>query len=153
VIKRRSEVQQQTQQPVPGPTSPAGASAPGPGPSSNQGPPRTAAPATAPATPPPAGDPPKTSQTSGSIVAEGDEVTVCYGVDKYSPVQYNNFEHGPFFVKTKVRAGETHGDAGARAWNAALGLAKGSYPGKAQEYLENLKKLGIIITNAGGQVR
>ena len=87
---------------------------------------------------------PKTSSTQGSVEVEGDEVTVCYGPDKYSPVQYNTFEHGPFFVKTKVRAGETVEDAGARAWNACLALAKGAYPGKKQEYLANLRELGIL---------
>lgn len=88
--------------------------------------------------------PDRSSRELGSVSVEGDEVTVCYGTDTYRPVEYNSFQHGPFFVKTKVRAGETTADAAARAWNSALALAKGSYPGKAQEYLKNLRELGIL---------
>lgn len=78
--------------------------------------------------------------------AEGEEVTICYGIEKYSPVQYNSFEHGPFFVKVKVAPGETHLDAATRAWNAAATMAKATYVAKEQAYLERLKALGHKIS-------
>jgi hypothetical protein len=84
--------------------------------------------------------------TSPPLVGdEGTEVTISYGEETYSPVQFNAFKHGPFFVKVKVRPGETIQDAGARAWNAAIELAKGAYPGKEQAYLANLRKLGLLV--------
>lgn len=76
------------------------------------------------------------------FAAEGDEVTVYYGTEKYSPVQYNTFEHGPFFVKVKVGPGESHADAATRAWNAAAAAAAATYPVKEQAFLDNLRKLG-----------
>lgn len=87
------------------------------------------------------------SQRSFSDADDGDgvEVTVTWGTDKYQPVQFNVFEHGPFFVKVKCRKGESVVDAGSRAWAVAQSLAKATYPAKAQEYLANLKKLGHSI--------
>lgn len=137
MIKKRSEVQGAQQSNAPPSTA---QEQPKPGPSS----PPSATPQTqAPQATKPAEAPPRSMQHQGSVSCEGDEVTVCWGPDRYQPVDYNSFEHGPFFVKTKVRAGETYSDAAARAWNAVVVLAKGAYPGKSQEYLENLRKLGI----------
>jgi hypothetical protein len=64
-----------------------------------------------------------------------DKVTVCFGEEKFAPVQYHSFGIGPFFMTTTVRAGETPEEAMLRAHRACEAVARKIYPGKRDAFL------------------
>lgn len=57
------------------------------------------------------------AQTTVPASDVGEEVTVTYGEQVFSPVQYNSFRVGPMTTTTRVRPGETRADAARRAFD------------------------------------
>lgn len=70
----------------------------------------------------------------------GDEVTACWGPEKYSPYRYQPFELGPFIAKTKVRPGETGSQAMARAYRVCLGFAKSAWDETIRSNIARVKQ-------------
>lgn len=67
----------------------------------------------------------------------GEEVTVTWGADKYSPKQFNTIETPSFSRTTKVRPGETATDAMRRCYNEIKALAQESFDDKFRMFAKN----------------
>lgn len=67
-----------------------------------------------------------------------DEVTACFAEERFSPIQYQSFGVGPFWAKTRVRAGETTEQALMRAYEACRAAARLSYRDKRDEFIANV---------------
>lgn len=80
-----------------------------------------------------------------------DEVTACYGEQKFSPVQYHMFNVGPFFYKTQVRRGETPAEALDRAYRVCVEAARKAYPIARDEFLERVKDSQHAARRRGGE--
>ncbi len=65
-----------------------------------------------------------------------DKVRVVWGQMKISPVQYSNFDLGPFEFETEVRSAETPEEAMDRAYTVVEGFAKKSYAKKIALFKE-----------------
>lgn len=72
---------------------------------------------------------------------EGDEITVVWGEEKYSPKPYMNFAVGPIYAKTKVRAGETAEEAHARVWKWLEARAREQFNTQLNRFRINLQEL------------
>ena len=81
----------------------------------------------------------------------GDTVTVTWGEEMFSPVQYNNFRVGPFMATTKIRVGETAFTASRRALFELSKLAEVEFETKATAYLQRLATVGkkALATRGG----
>ncbi len=64
--------------------------------------------------------------SNGAVPPEGksEEVTVCWGEEKFSPKAYHSMSVGPFFAKTQVRPGETQEEAMNRAYDKLVHSAE-----------------------------
>lgn len=72
---------------------------------------------------------------------EGTEVTVCWGEEKFSPMQYNSFGVGPFFAKGKTRPGESIYDASQRLMQDIAAFAERERSRKVKDYLAALQEV------------
>lgn len=82
---------------------------------------------------------------SNSVVPqedELDEITVCWSEEKFAPVSYHSFGIGPFYMKTKVKPGETPEEAFQRAWDVLDKMARQMYPAKRNGFFERLNYKG-----------
>jgi hypothetical protein len=70
-----------------------------------------------------------------------DDVTVTWGEEVYSPVQYNSFRLGPYSMTTAVRPGETRAQAFERAYDDLERLAAASFAKKREAFFKNLGTL------------
>jgi len=68
-----------------------------------------------------------------------DEVTVNWGAEKISPIQYNTMDIGPFSMRTKVRPGETAEEAMARAYAACRNFAMSTFAGKRDAFIAEVR--------------
>ena len=66
-----------------------------------------------------------------------DIVTVVWGKELIAPVQYNNFEVGPFTMTTEVLPHETPEEAWARAYGFLDRQARASYAEKLKTFREH----------------
>ncbi len=64
-----------------------------------------------------------------------DTVTVTYGIERYSPVQYQHFEVGPFMATSDVRPGETIASATARVHGELAAFADTERVRKARAFV------------------
>jgi hypothetical protein len=71
----------------------------------------------------------------GDLFAEGEEVTITWGKELYSPKQFHTYEVGPFVWATRVRNGETRAAAAARLQQELNAFAEGERERKKQSYL------------------
>lgn len=71
----------------------------------------------------------------------GDTIEVVWGAEKYSPRQYMNFETGPIFAKTKVRAEESPDEAHARVWRWLEACAREQFNCQLNRFRANLTEL------------
>lgn len=76
---------------------------------------------------------------------EGTEVTVSWGEEKFSPVQYNSFSVGPYFAKGKTRAGESVMQASNRLMRGLCEFAEHERKTKTDGYLQALREIGRIV--------
>jgi hypothetical protein len=65
-----------------------------------------------------------------------DTVTVTWGKQLIAPVQYNNFEVGPFVMTSEVRPGEKPSEAMTRVYAVLEGFARESYKTKIAAFRE-----------------
>jgi hypothetical protein len=72
---------------------------------------------------------------------EGDSVSATAAECLYTPKPYNSFRVGPFTVTTRVRAGETHADAGRRAKRAADKLFEESFAERLAAFIAEMRKV------------
>jgi hypothetical protein len=71
----------------------------------------------------------------------GDELTIVWGEEKYSPKPYMNFAVGPIYAKSKVRAGETAEEAHARVWKWLEARAREQFNSQLNRFRINLQDL------------
>ena len=71
---------------------------------------------------------------------EADRITVYWGTEKLSPVQYNSFEHGGFHYTTTIQESETPEEAFTRAWNFLDKMARKTYAKKIASFKDNIGK-------------
>lgn len=70
-----------------------------------------------------------------------DEVTACWGEEKYSPVQFNFVAHGPFYAKVRLRPGESPEQALMRGMDVCRTVAAKSWPVRRDAFLDRLKDI------------
>jgi hypothetical protein len=80
----------------------------------------------------------------------GDLVSVTWGAEKFSPVQYHTFDLGPFSYTTKVRPGETPAEAAQRAYKVCERIARETYVDKRDEFLRNVREAASAAKAARG---
>ena len=71
-----------------------------------------------------------------------DTITVTYGAQKFSPVQYQLFDVGPFSMTTTVKPDETPEQAYARAYAFLAGCAKAAFATAKVEFLQRVRDAG-----------
>jgi hypothetical protein len=77
--------------------------------------------------------------------SEGEEVSVTWGAEKYSPVQYQVCEVGPLFGKTVIRKGETRKRAAMRLHQELAEIGAELRRSKVEEFLEGLKHVSAEV--------
>ena len=82
-------------------------------------------------------------------MCEGDEVSVTFGEETFSPVQYNSFRIGPFFYKTRVHKGETPEQAFDRANAYVTRMAQRAFKEKMETYFGHLREAGKAANPKG----
>lgn len=84
------------------------------------------------------------------VESDGETVTACFGEEKFSPRQYQNFAIGPYFRSTKVQPGETPAQALTRANEELRVFANVEFQQKAKDFLDRLAWLDEELRNRGG---
>lgn len=74
-----------------------------------------------------------------------DKVKATWGLMKISPIQYNNYDVGPFEMVTDVLAGETSAQAFARAYAACEAMAKASTETKARQFKDAFEQANRVV--------
>lgn len=64
----------------------------------------------------------------------GDLITVTWGEEKFSPVQYHSFAVGPFSITSKLLPGETYEMAYTRLWNHLDNIARTCFIMKRNDF-------------------
>ena len=64
------------------------------------------------------------------------KVRAVWGPMKIAPIQFNNFDVGPFEMETEVKPGETHEEAFDRAYAECEKMARRSYAEKLKLFRE-----------------
>lgn len=77
-------------------------------------------------------------------------VTVTWGEEVISPVQYQSFRVGPFTMTTKIKEGESTVDAMHRAYAALEQFARNTYPMKRKTFLDELSRSDRFISGGYG---
>jgi hypothetical protein len=70
-----------------------------------------------------------------------DSVTVCFGVQKFNPGNYQSLELGPFYMKTDVKPGESVEEALERAYSALEGFARKVWARTLKDFQERAQSL------------
>ncbi len=70
----------------------------------------------------------------------GDRVTVTFGAQKFSPVQYHVLDIGPFSMETTVQKGETDEQAMERAYRSLAETARQAFKREMPPFLERVKE-------------
>lgn len=71
---------------------------------------------------------------------EGTEVTVVWGEEVFSPVQYNSFRVGGTSIKTTTKPGETVRQAHQRVWKMLEELAETQFADKVNGFGERINR-------------
>lgn len=66
-------------------------------------------------------------------------LTVTWGKEGFSPIQFHTFEVGPYTASTTIRPGETMGQAAERLRRQLAGLVEAEFPRKLEEYLRRVR--------------
>jgi hypothetical protein len=82
-----------------------------------------------------------TNKAEVPALDEGEEITVVWGEEKYSPKPYMNFAVGPIYAKTKLRPGETADEAHARVWKWLEARAREQFNSQLNRFRINLQEL------------
>jgi hypothetical protein len=85
---------------------------------------------------------PPAQSIAGENPDAGDEVSATWGREKYSPVQYNDCDVGPFSGTTHVRAHESRAQAFARLTGELTALAEAERERKLNAFTASLAALG-----------
>jgi len=72
---------------------------------------------------------------TGILAGAGQEVTVYWGEEIFSPQQFHTFKVGPFSATTRVLVGETFANAAARAMSDLRTFAESERDRKRASYL------------------
>lgn len=72
----------------------------------------------------------------------GTVVTFTLGAEKFSPVQYQTFDVGPFSASTTLRSGETIKGAYERVMGELRAVFKAEFEVRLREHLERVKAAG-----------
>lgn len=81
------------------------------------------------------------SETTPTEDERADEVTVCWGEEKFNAGDYNNFSAGVVYVKTVVREGESVEDAGERAYKSAEAVGEWARERKKKAFVQALREV------------
>jgi hypothetical protein len=84
----------------------------------------------------------------GPAVDVGDTITVVWGEEKFSPVQYNSFAVGGSSVTVRVRQGESPKQAHDRAWRMLESMAADEVKAKTAGFVERLKEVNEQVRAA-----
>lgn len=76
-----------------------------------------------------------------NLAEDSDEITVFWGAEKFSPIQYNTIEIGPFIYKTKPRPGETVEDAFKRAHDFLESIASRAFEVKKRGFKRRYREI------------
>lgn len=76
---------------------------------------------------------------------ERDKITVYWGMEKLSPIQYQPFEFGGFHYTTSIREGETEEQAFERAYTFLDNMAKKQFPSKLKDFKERLREAYTVF--------
>jgi hypothetical protein len=68
-----------------------------------------------------------------------DEITVTWSEQRFSPVSYNSFGIGPFYMRTAIGEDETPEGAAARALAHLRKVAEEVYQHERQEFVRRLR--------------
>jgi hypothetical protein len=96
---------------------------------------------------------PKDKHEIPLVDPDAESVTACYGEEKFSPRQYQNFAIGPFFRSTKIRPGETAAQALARASEELRAFADIEFKKKATDFISRLDWLDKEVNGGKGGSR
>lgn len=80
------------------------------------------------------------------MLEAGAEVTVTWGKEYFQLIQFNGFDVGPISLTTRVREGETVGQAVARAAAALETAAQAEYQRKSRGHVARLRDLKALVT-------
>jgi len=73
------------------------------------------------------------------MMEAGTKLTVTWGPEKFSPVQYQTFDVGPFSTSVTIGAGETGEEAHARAMTWLRKLAVEQFKVQLGDWLARVK--------------
>jgi hypothetical protein len=73
-----------------------------------------------------------------------DEVTVTYGAQKFSPIQFHTLDIGPFTMTTPVGPNETPEEAFGRAYAFLERQARAAFKAVLPEYMERARACGDV---------
>jgi hypothetical protein len=65
-----------------------------------------------------------------------ESITVCYAEQRFSPVDYNSFGVGPFYMTTTIQPGETHEMAFSRAMKFLQVQARAAFTEAKKDFNE-----------------
>lgn len=72
----------------------------------------------------------------------GVQVVVTLGAEKFSPVQYQNFDVGPFSVTLTTRPGETVQEAMKRGLAMLYEVQREDFKVRSEGFLQRLREAG-----------
>ncbi len=72
-------------------------------------------------------------------------VTFTLGKQHYAPIQYNNFEVGPFEVRLQPRVDETYGEMLERATDLLDEMFDQEFERSLNKFLDRLERMGEIV--------
>lgn len=90
----------------------------------------------------------QTPETPESSLSPGDTVTVTWGAEKYAPIQYHNFDVGPFATTTTIRDGETAEEAIDRAKTFLGTVAREEFDKKSAGFPNRVKAAAAAAQRA-----
>jgi len=72
-------------------------------------------------------------------------VTFTLGKQHFSPIQYNNFEVGPFECRLQPKSGETYGEMLERATDLLEEMFDQEFERSLNKFLDRLERMGKIM--------
>lgn len=81
-----------------------------------------------------------------SAAGAEDSVTVVAGLEKFSPVQYNTVDVGPFTITLRVLPGETHAEAIARGRGILRAQFDEERKAKVQDFVRAYKGIQAAVS-------
>lgn len=83
---------------------------------------------------------PSSDPDRGQAAEPGTEITVTWGEETFSPVQYNSFRIGGHSIKVTVQPGETALDAFKRGWGILEQAAQVMFDDKLNGFRDRLNQ-------------